>query len=696
MRGDAIRLATEADFTVGRTLVRPSRGEVVGASGARRLEPRVMQVLIALHRAGGEPVSRETLIADCWGGVVVSENAVDQVIGKLRRLAEAHDGDFRVETLPRIGYRLVPTALSPTASADPLPVAGEPRTHPSRPMRGRGGWMLAGAGLIVAALAFGGVAWNNRVQPWIVGDYQVVAGGSAREAWSALSPDGRWLAYSVTERGGQADIWFRAVSSGEPLQLVGSPDEDYAAAWAPDGEQIAFVRSRRGAGGEPCRIYVKPVPAGLERLVGRCRRSSTTARLSWSPAADALYFSESEHTTGLQASVRRLDLSTAATTIVTRPPPAATGDFDAAAAPDGRRLAFIRSESNDATAVIVQDLRTGEERRIDGNLGASASLDWSADGRSLFVATSRSGQSELWAYDPAGRAEPQRLLLGTQGIGRPSAAPGAIAFETAARAEEIVRVGPGGETVLASGADYASVDVSAAGEVAFISQDTAAWLWLQRPGDQARRLSRLTMTDPRMLAYSPDGRRLLFVGSESRDDTDLYLIDSQSGAVTRLPSPGWRTRRGTFTADGRAIIHPSTNGVAGGVLRRELGAMHRAVNLTGLGWPNAQAAAEGVFASPARGGGVWRIRDGRPPEQVAPSGDAFGAWRVSRGAVYVLERGVGELMSVGRYPLAGGSPQRMAVGRISEFAVDPRSGDLLLIRTIEDRRDIGLLRISRP
>jgi len=501
--------------------------------------------------------------------------------------------------------------------------------------------------------------------------------------------------YAATELGSHADIWFRSVAGGERLRLVDSPEEDYAPTWSPGGDQIAFVRSRRGFTGGPCRIYVKPFPQGLERLVGRCRENRATARLSWSRLGDALYFSETEHATQLLTSVRRLDIATGRATAVTRPPPPATGDFNAAVSPDGLSLAFIRHESNDAAALMVQDLRRGAERRIASNLGTSAWLDWSADGRSLFVASSRRGQSELWAYDLTGRSEPQRLLLNTQGVGRPSAAPGLIAFGTAARAREIVRLSPDGETeVVASGSLYTSVDVSPTGEVAFISQDTAAWLWLQRAGEPARRLRRLQMTGPRMLAYSPDGDRLLFVGSETAEDTDLYLMQTQSGAVTRLPSPGWRTTRGTFTADGRAIIHSSTNGREGGVLRRELSAPHRVVTLTGLGWPASQAAPEGVFASTVRRPGVWRIRPDRPPELVAPTGEPVGVWRVARGAVYVLETGDPEAV-VRRYPLAGGPLEVVAGGRITDFAVDPRNGDLLLIRTLQDWRDIGVLQVSR-
>ena len=111
-----IDLARESELRLGSALVRPSLSEVVVASQTIRLQPRVMQVLVALARAGGEVVSRDELIASCWGGLAIGDDAINRCIGRLRRLSEEEaPGAFTIGTLPRIGYRL---------SADPdLPPA---------------------------------------------------------------------------------------------------------------------------------------------------------------------------------------------------------------------------------------------------------------------------------------------------------------------------------------------------------------------------------------------------------------------------------------------------------------------------------------------------------------------------------------------------------------------------------------------
>ena len=77
-----------------------------------------MQALVALANSGGRTVSRQELIEQCWGGVVVGRDAVNRVISILRRLSARSDGAFRIETLARIGYRLVGKVKLAAAAAD--------------------------------------------------------------------------------------------------------------------------------------------------------------------------------------------------------------------------------------------------------------------------------------------------------------------------------------------------------------------------------------------------------------------------------------------------------------------------------------------------------------------------------------------------------------------------------------------------
>src|SRR5207237_7173494 len=114
------------DFSLGSIRVQPSSRELVGASGAVMVEPKVMQVLVTLADAGGRVVSRDELIEKCWGGRIVGEDAINRVIGKLRRVAEASGDAFRIETVARSGHRLLSGGVANEApAADPAPMTAD-------------------------------------------------------------------------------------------------------------------------------------------------------------------------------------------------------------------------------------------------------------------------------------------------------------------------------------------------------------------------------------------------------------------------------------------------------------------------------------------------------------------------------------------------------------------------------------------
>ncbi len=141
-----IELAREPDFALGSLRVRPSRREITGGGERHVLQPRVMQVLVALARSPNEVVSQHELISRCWNGLSVSEDAVGRCIGQLRRLAESWAAPpFAIETIPGVGYRLDATAIELGGPQ------GAPRRRTSKPV-------LAMAAAATLAL-FGGVTW---------------------------------------------------------------------------------------------------------------------------------------------------------------------------------------------------------------------------------------------------------------------------------------------------------------------------------------------------------------------------------------------------------------------------------------------------------------------------------------------------------------------------------------------------------
>jgi eukaryotic-like serine/threonine-protein kinase len=152
----SIELAREADFSLGRLCIRPSSREVLGAGEKEVLEPRVMQVLVALARRRGEVISREDLVEECWAGRVVGEDAISRCIARVRRLAETH-GSFSIETIARVGYRLTEEPSTQSSGAA-KPVAVLPGAGKSSKLVR----VLLAAAVIIVAAYIGATQWRSR------------------------------------------------------------------------------------------------------------------------------------------------------------------------------------------------------------------------------------------------------------------------------------------------------------------------------------------------------------------------------------------------------------------------------------------------------------------------------------------------------------------------------------------------------
>jgi dipeptidyl aminopeptidase/acylaminoacyl peptidase len=68
---------------------------------------------------------------------------------------------------------------------------------------------------------------------------------------TAVSPDGRWLAYSVTtvnldQNTKTPELWLQAIASGDPIKIAVAQPGDGGPEFAPDGHSVLFLSGRDG------------------------------------------------------------------------------------------------------------------------------------------------------------------------------------------------------------------------------------------------------------------------------------------------------------------------------------------------------------------------------------------------------------------------------------------------------------------
>ena len=193
---------------VGDWDVHAERNELTRGGVAVRLEPRSMDLLVALAARAGAVASREELFAAVWPGMVVGDEALSQGITKLRRaLGDDPRAPRYIETISKRGYRLT----APVHRAAPV-VPGPAR---ARAPRSKKPMVIAMAivGVFVAA-AIVTAPWppepapqpaagaaDDRLIPWITVTVMPFDGGGAHGSDEAIAALGDRL-----DVGGRARI----------------------------------------------------------------------------------------------------------------------------------------------------------------------------------------------------------------------------------------------------------------------------------------------------------------------------------------------------------------------------------------------------------------------------------------------------------------------------------------------------------
>jgi DNA-binding winged helix-turn-helix (wHTH) protein/Tfp pilus assembly protein PilF len=230
---DPIILAHEPPFVLGPVQVTPSSLTLERGGDRRVLEPKVMQALVVLARASGAVVSRDDLVATCWGGRFISEDAINRVLSRLRRQEEdLGAGVFKIETIPRVGYRLF--VLPAARTEAPAETAG---AVPSRTTRR----VLVGGGVAAGALAVGGgVVLLRRRQELSRPARDAI--GTGLSAFRQLTPD--QVAQAIASFQKAAAL---APDSARPWALLALAYQYQSAFAPPEDAQPLALRAREAA-----------------------------------------------------------------------------------------------------------------------------------------------------------------------------------------------------------------------------------------------------------------------------------------------------------------------------------------------------------------------------------------------------------------------------------------------------------------
>ncbi|MFI1017851.1 amidohydrolase family protein [Streptomyces sp. NPDC020965] len=229
------------------------------------------------------------------------------------------------------------------------------------------------------------------------------------------SPDGTLIAFCAY-RGGGHHLWTARPDGSEPRQRTEGPWDDRGPAWSPDGTRLAFASERAGdpVAGGPYRVHVLELRTGeLTRVTGVAGQDGPLQDgawedfdPTWSPDGRRILFVRAKAVTtptgpALEArTVAAVPASgTGPVTVVHTETAAGTQIMTPALAPDGRRLAHLRTTAapNGSCALVVDGAAVpvaGDIAAVPPRWTAAGELLLTVDGRFTLVRADRPEEPE--------------------------------------------------------------------------------------------------------------------------------------------------------------------------------------------------------------------------------------------------------------------------------------------------------------
>ena len=458
------------------------------------LEPKAVTLLLHLVAHRDRVVTKDELTELLWKDTFVTPNALTRLIAQLRReLGDTANEARYIQTVHRRGYRFI-ASVREGDRGEPAPVA----SLADRPARGRRwlGFGAVAALIVLAAVATSYVARRSGLP--LAGAITAEIAEQAThslgfDADPAISPDGRWLAWS-SDASGRSEIYVRDLTTpGRERRLTSDGMENVEPAWAPDGKRIAY-HSRSGRG-----IWVIPAAGGKPARV-----ADFGSRPAWSPDGRRIAFGASGRVMAARTQIWSVGADAGRLTPLTTAGRPDGVHQQPAWSSDGSHLAFVAGTPGHVTLWV--------QRLVDGRLTqvheahVIPALAFAPDGSAIFWAEA--------SRDSYGGVRRRALDLS-----RSSVAGDVVDDHTAGRAPVA------GLSIVGNRMAYVATRV-----------ETNLWtLPIERGGRPGppRALTRSTYRNTYPV-FSPDGTRIAFQQKRPGSDTEVWTIAPSGGEPAPL------------------------------------------------------------------------------------------------------------------------------------------------------------------
>jgi dipeptidyl aminopeptidase/acylaminoacyl peptidase len=312
-----------------------------------------------------------------------------------------------------------------------------------------------------------------------------------------ISPDGRWVAYTVRETNWDdnaydTEIWLADATTGDTRQLTNAKKSSQSPAWSADGTKLAFISDRTDKG----QVYVIS-PQGGEAAALTSVEEGVNA-FAWSPDGTTIAYTATE------------------------PKPSAIkdrekkyGEFE------------VVEQDHRMTHLFALDVATHATRTLTTGAFTIGGFSWSPDGKSI-------------AFDH--RVNPELKNGGSADISIVTVADRSVR-------KLVTQDGPDSNPVWSPDGARIAFQTAMANPAFFYSNSVIATI--PANGGTPTVVSAAFDEDPQIVDWKSNG---LFFSASARTYSYLYKLDPETRAISRMPAPD-QTVNSSFSIskDGQTI-----------------------------------------------------------------------------------------------------------------------------------------------
>ena len=537
------------------------------------LTPKAFDTLLVLVENGGHIVEKDELMQKVWPDTFVEEMNLARHVSTLRKvLGDRSDDHLYIETVAKRGYRFVasvrevqdggadliveehtrssisieeeeerydlseiPSSSAHIASPEPIHIAESSgllasvttKAMPSTKPRTGARWVIAA---VVALIVSAAVFWLYRSLTRPILPFQTIKiakltnTGIVKDA--VISPDGKYVAYSV-DGAGQRAILVRQVATSSDIQIV-QPSQDWVGGltFSPDGNYVYYGRND---GKNPAGFYQVPVLGGPSKKL----MDVVSSPVTFAPDGKRFAFVRRYPSKGETALIIANADGTGEQKIAARKDP---DFFDVnpskpAWSPDGKSIACPAGTATEAGNIVnVIELRVedGTERTISSHSWRWVrGLAWLTDGSGLVMTA----------------LEYQEVMLGST------------------RNFQIWHLSyPGGEArkITNDSNEYSGISITAdSNTIVTTLYDDLGNIWTAPDGDASRARQITTGASKYFgVSWTPDGR--IVYGSIASGDPDIWIADGDGGNQKQVTTGARANANPSVSPDGQYVVFVST------------------------------------------------------------------------------------------------------------------------------------------